>query len=62
MNMQVYRIVLYLCAAAVAAIVAYRLVRATRRPGVSLARARVVNEIIWTAIPVAVLAWLLVRR
>lgn len=60
--MLLYRVLLYLCAAAVAVIIAYRLLRAVRRPGASLGRARVVNEMIWTAIPVAVLAWLILRR
>lgn len=61
--MLLYRIILYLCAAAAVAIIAGRLFRAAaRRHGQSPGAARVVNEIIWTAIPAAVLAWLVLRR
>ncbi len=56
--MLLYRIILYLCSAAVAAVIAWRWLRPRR----SLGPARLVNEIIWTAIPAAVLAWLLLRR
>lgn len=53
-----YRIVLYLCAAAFAALVAQRWLR---RDGPRLSRARRVNEAIWTLIPALLLLFLLLR-
>ncbi|MGH9533717.1 MAG: hypothetical protein ACRD2E_02535 [Terriglobales bacterium] len=52
-----YHIVLYACTAAVVGLIAYRWLH----PRPALGAARVVNEVIWTAIPAAVLIWLLLR-
>ncbi|MGH9542926.1 MAG: hypothetical protein ACRD2H_13725 [Terriglobales bacterium] len=53
-----YRIVLYLCAGAFAALVAQRWLR---RDGPRLSRARRVNEAIWTLIPALLLLFLMLR-
>lgn len=56
--MDLYRVILYLCSAAVVVIIAWRWLR----PRPRLGRARLINELIWTAIPALVLLWLIFRR
>lgn len=52
----IYLALLYLCAAAAGTVLVYRCLRLTRaRPNFG----RAVNEIIWTAVPIAVLLFLL---
>lgn len=58
-----YLMVLAACTAAVVALVGWRLVTLRRRPRPS--RGRLINEWIWTLIPLAVLAallWMALRR